>query len=93
MQTATSNSDWLMRFSVIGYDVEFCDTVAYWLERSACNVESKGLTLVRDSYCVGTLTKFFAHNCSARRVSALLNLSVRRAIAKLSCYVLLLYSA
>jgi len=38
-------------------------TVAYWLERLACNVE--GSSLVRDSYCVGTLSKFFAHNCSA----------------------------
>jgi len=30
-----------------------------------CNVESTGLSLVWDSYCVGTLSKFFALNCSA----------------------------
>ena len=40
-------------------------TVTGWLERSACNVKSTGLSLVRYSYCVGTLRKFFAHSCSA----------------------------
>ena len=73
--------------------------VADWLEQSACNAESTDSSLVRDSYRVGTLSKFFAHNCSAiltasvppgRRVSALLNLSVRRAISKLrTCIVLI----
>ena len=40
--------------------------VADLLERLACNAESTGSSLVRDSYCVGTLSKFFAYNnCSA----------------------------
>src|SRR6218665_1304918 len=38
--------------------------VADWLERSACNTESMDSTLVRDSYCVGTLSKTHTHNCS-----------------------------
>src|SRR6218665_212684 len=42
-----------------------CGTVADWLERSACNSESMGSSLVRDSYCVRTLSKFFTYNCSA----------------------------
>ena len=42
-----------------------CGTVADWLEHSAYNVDSTSSSLVRDSYCVGTLSKFFAHNCSA----------------------------
>ena len=41
-------------------------TVADWLESSACDAESAGSSIVRDNYCVGTLSKFFAHNyCSA----------------------------
>ena len=44
---------------------KFDGTVADWLERSVCNEESTGSSLVRDSYHVGTLSKFFAHNCSA----------------------------
>ena len=40
-------------------------TVAYWLECSACNVESTGSNLVQESYSVRTLSKLFAHNCSA----------------------------
>jgi len=39
--------------------------VADWFERSACNVESAGSSLVQDSYCVGTLSKSLAHSCSA----------------------------
>jgi len=35
----------------------------YVTMRSVCNMESTGSSLV--SYCVGTLSKFFAHNCSA----------------------------
>ena len=35
-------------------------TVAYWLERSACNVESTGWSLVRDRNCVGIWSKLFA---------------------------------
>ena len=62
--------------------MKICGTVADWLERFACNAESMGSSLVLDSYCVGTLSKSFAHYCSAiptaskqpqRRVSALLN--------------------
>lgn len=40
-------------------------TVARRLEYSGCDVHSTGSILVRSSYCVGTLRKFFAHNCSA----------------------------
>ena len=39
--------------------------LTYRLERLAGNVESTGSSLVQDSYHVGTLSKFFAHNCSA----------------------------
>ena len=39
--------------------------VANWLKRSPCSAESTGSSLVRDSYCVGTLSQVFAHNCSA----------------------------
>ena len=42
-----------------------CDKVADWLERSASNAEKTGSSLVRDSYCEGTLSRFFSHNCSA----------------------------
>jgi len=42
-----------------------CGTVADWLERSTCNAEYSVSSLVRDSYCVGTLSKFFEHNCTA----------------------------
>ena len=42
-----------------------CGAVAALLERLACNVDNVGSFLVRDSYCVGTLSKFFTHNCSA----------------------------
>jgi len=38
------------------------------LERSACNVESMGSTLVRDSYRVRTFSKSFANSCSAIRL-------------------------
>ena len=37
-----------------------CGMVADWLERSPCNAESTGSSLVRDSY----LSKFFADNSS-----------------------------
>jgi len=46
-------------------EVKQCGMVADWLERSACYAESTDSSLGRDSYCVGTLSKFFAHNCSA----------------------------
>ena len=39
--------------------------VDVWIEWSACNTEYTGSTLVRDSYCVGTLSKSLTHNCSA----------------------------
>ena len=39
--------------------------VADWLERSACNAESTRSSLVRDNYCVDTLSKLFAHDYSA----------------------------
>jgi len=52
--------------------------------------ESAGSSLVRDSYCVGTLSKSFAHNCSAVLLhlrypcaSAILNFE-RRVISKSS---------
>src|SRR6218665_3993744 len=45
--------------------VTMCGMMAYWLVRLVCNVDSTGSSLVRDSYCVGTLRKYFAHNCSA----------------------------
>jgi len=40
-------------------------TEADWLECSTCNAKSAGSSLVQESYHVGTLNKFFAHNCSA----------------------------
>ena len=54
--------------------LQSCGTVTYRLGRLACNVESTVLSLVQDSYCVRTLSKFFAHNCfviplNLRRVS------------------------
>jgi len=42
-----------------------CGMVVDWLKQSACNAESMGLSLVGDSYCLWTLSKFFAHNCSS----------------------------
>ena len=38
------------------------DTVADWLERSACNAYSTDSSLVQDSYWVGTMSKFFTYN-------------------------------
>ena len=38
-----------------------CGAVAGWLESPDCNVESTGLSLAWDSFCVGVLTK---HQCS-----------------------------
>ena len=47
----------------------YCCMVDDWLERLACNAESTGSSLVRFSYCVGslgTLSKFFfVHYCCA----------------------------
>jgi len=39
-----------------------CGTVIYQLECLASNVESMSSSLVRDNYCAGTLSKFFAYN-------------------------------
>ena len=70
--------------------------VADWLERLACNVESTGSSLVRNSYCVGTLSKFFTYNCSihiyycicgAEACKCTSELYVRRAIS-LCCIIL-----
>ena len=59
------------------------------------NPESTGSSLVRDSYCVGTLSKFFAHNalkcqgiCSTEACKCTSELPVKRVISKLSCIVL-----
>jgi len=62
--------------------MHYACTVTYRLERSACNVESTGSSLVRDIYCAGTLSKFFAPKSAtlqyycicAARASALLSL-------------------
>jgi len=43
--------------------------VAYWWYRSACNAESTGSNLVLCSYCVGTLSKSFALECSRLSMS------------------------
>src|SRR6218665_3932729 len=43
---------------------DICDMVAYRLGRSTFNKESTGSSLDCDSYCVGTLSKFFAPTCS-----------------------------
>ena len=62
---------------------QFCNNYVisvalWWLERLACNVESTGSNLVRDNYCVGTLSKFFVQytvliaSAPLRCVSALL---------------------
>ena len=50
-------------FCVCPYMFHICVTDC--LEQSACNVASTGSSLVRDSYFVGTLSKWSAHNCSA----------------------------
>src|SRR6218665_3179361 len=75
-----------------------CGAVADWLERSACNAESKGSSLVRDSYCVyDDLEQVpLAQNCSAilqtasappRPVRTLLSLACIKTISKINCIV------
>ena len=39
--------------------------VGQWIERLVGSAESTGSSLFRDSYCLGTLCKSFALNCSA----------------------------
>src|SRR6218665_3780621 len=72
--------------------------VAYHLERSACNVDSTGSSLDRDSYCAATLSQSYTRNCSAiishlpppsRRGTALLcSYEEERYNKKVSCIVL-----
>src|SRR6218665_3705600 len=73
-----------------------CVTVAYRLKRSACNVGSTDSSLVRDSFCVGTLIKF-SHTISQHlrrrvQVEALL-IGVREALYKCIVTIQLCHSS
>jgi len=69
--------------------------VSCGLERSACSVESKGASLVSDSYCVGrdleqdTRTQLLSNitvSVPLRHVGAA-ELYIRRVTSKISCIV------
>ena len=89
-------------FTASSYDIGSCQllacgTVADWVERSTCNVESRptGRTssetvTVQDLEQVlcTQLRCNITSSALPRRVSAILNLNVRRVISKVRCIVL-----
>jgi len=51
--------------------------VSVWLERLSCNAESVDSIIIRNTYCIKTLSKSFTHkNCSAQCFELLEKLSL-----------------
>src|SRR6218665_2097254 len=83
-------------FCLCNTGANWCGTVVDWLERSACDAESTGSSIARprqllcrdvEQVLYTQLLCNTTASAPSRRVSALLSLSVRRAISKLSCIV------